>query len=634
MEVKNSKQRIYDTGAPAGLPGWLEVNFIEEHSLAHALSQKFYHDNPIELHCPECGSSDRLPRFYKLLYLPEVMFIATNYTANDLVTMSTTAFCNIPEYLDMSYLLDGSSFDQTHEIGKSLSLYRLEAVIGFPNVPLDRSGHYITWVRRGKDRWDFINNDPGPGEPLRYTMQEMNKQENYRARNLFYVRIRGVDAERIEELDLGAIEPPAAVQPSKAPRATGNSKPEQQVRFADPQEQLPTPPPEIKMHETLEVVECSAHETELAGKRGVTEDIEAMWEKKQAFLTLRRRQTRQQTVVGSGDTEKPDDSNRTTPTAKQTPVSRSNIITTKTQLASNDAPQPGIKETQNNCEYPDFTAPKHGETPEERRLRLEKARVWKEKEAEGLKAMKIIQDWREGRAAEAAISEKLGGQGKKPIPIYIPPSKPRETGVGTQGGGRGGSPRRNQPRPPPPIPPRAPQPTRVPWSIDTNPNDPRLAESANWDVDRFREEFVAERLNAPRGNGAKAPFWLKIWKQHFDQEKKTYTIYSLDGLKDAAKEHFIDVPRKGRRAPVKKDYINALNREDQRRLFEYSRNGGRPLNDTPHPDSIDPPAPAVGNRKRKYGNDPQTTEEGEEEVEVEVVEVTQPARRQRTGAKT
>lgn len=554
-DVKGTKQRIWDTAGPGGVPGMLEVNFeAGKHSLADAVATKFYDPVSRERFCHECGNGSTLPRFYKLLYLPEFLFIGTNYWNGNGGSISSSK-CDIPEYLDMSQLVDGHTSAEEPEVaGKAKGLYRLESVIGFPICRIQDTGHYVAWVRRGEDRWGFVNDVPDRNEQSRYTFRQMIRQERFRSRNLLYVRIRDVDIKDVEAGKTQAVHSPPL--PPRRP-----------------------PPAKRDLFGT----------TQYSPYNGSVQSMEA------SHAQMEKEQREQDTFSApNGEVRREENAAGASSAAPATGSTPNNPF-----FVANSDPLEG------------------GATPEERGLRLKRRKLRHEKEAERLEPLAIINERRAGLPKEAANSGKLGSLGHRPPVAHTPLW---QEDMGPSGGSSDRSSSRDDATrtrlPPPPTGSnRPPEPPRVPWSIGADPSDPRLAASESWDVARFKAEFRSEGIAHPTGNKASAPFWLRRWRQHFDQKERLYDIYSLERLKEAAREHSIEVgPQRKSKIPRKKHYINALKREDERRLYEYSINNGRALNDTPDSgDEDDVPPPPLSNRKRKYDDDPATTDDGEPE---------------------
>ncbi|KAF3026422.1 hypothetical protein E8E14_011100 [Neopestalotiopsis sp. 37M] len=216
---------------------------------------------------------------------------------------------------------------------------------------------------------------------------------------------------------------------------------------------------------------------------------------------------------------------------------------------------------------------------------------------EAFKSIKELDAWREERRR---LREVYGSTPGWETPPTIKGPGPVPTGV----------------TPPPAQPsswePREPEKPRVPWSIDTDRDDARIAESEKWKRKDFEAAFDEEGLNAPVGRNPGLQTWRAIWLKHFDQKKRDYTLYSLAKLQHTADVLGLAVKsRLARKPPVKKDYVNAFKREDQRRLWEYKVYGG------PAPVEL-ADAPSHSGGIDTESEQEEETEEDEEEEEEEI----------------
>ncbi|KAH8205341.1 hypothetical protein TruAng_000420 [Truncatella angustata] len=221
LVIKN-KQRVNEFATLEGTI--LEVSVVNMNStlvpLSTAISQRMYDGGPSRQYpCVHCGVVKQRARFYKMVYLPEVLMVGVNYTEGLRTNLRNRA--NFPEYLDMSQFRDDPDGDDlSAPPGKADCLYRLEAVIGFPMQLPDQSGHYVSWVRRRDNQWTLLDDVGGPsgeGLAINQSWSAMNRHGNFRARLLMYVRNRDVDLNTLDARGLQIVSVPPQVTTGSIP---------------------------------------------------------------------------------------------------------------------------------------------------------------------------------------------------------------------------------------------------------------------------------------------------------------------------------------------------------------------------------------------------------------------------------
>ncbi|KAI1880284.1 hypothetical protein JX265_001905 [Neoarthrinium moseri] len=172
--------------------------------------------------CPGCMKQENAPSYFKFLYLPEVLFIGTNYQAIN-YTQDATSLVNFPELLDMSRLRDDiNNPDIVAEDGKVNYGYRLQSIITFPRRNSQTNGHYIAYLRRSGDNdWHELNDVSFDKTVIpSVTRDDIMNNRTYRPRLLIYVRDRTLSLEDLRGDGVAINVPPEAASGTSAPPAT------------------------------------------------------------------------------------------------------------------------------------------------------------------------------------------------------------------------------------------------------------------------------------------------------------------------------------------------------------------------------------------------------------------------------
>ncbi|KAK9772882.1 hypothetical protein SCAR479_10392 [Seiridium cardinale] len=638
-DAKGMKQRVVGNNGSSGYI--LEVNFSEtQPSLAHAISERFHDDAPLTFNCPLCTTEGYYPSFFKFAYLPEVLMIGANYQADRvdkdgkrIQVADLKASPDITEYLDVSQLRDDpSSPDMSLPKGKVEGLYRLDAVVGFPRIALDKGGHYIAWVRRDRDVWDRVNDVAGV-KPRRMTMEDWLNEINFRPRLLFYVRDRELDLKDLDAMKTTVVSAPAAggsssggtTGPSGGTKGSsrGTAGPSGGTKGSSRgtagssggitgssggntgssggntgSSGVPRPPPVSPVPPVPPVPRSSRPTMSAEQKKKEMEEAAQRQAKRDAERIKHQGRIRRTAPV---------------PPAGAKPSAPSKPKTPSPSPPTRSTPKSGRRKGEMRAEY------------KLRLAREEKIEEIKERARVAAEEMQARSEWDKRQAlmkSQFGTSKPTGGSSNPSGPTTTPgrggstvqrgPAASRALKAPTVPGMVGPKAPKGPPRPPPPP--------RCPWTIDPDPEDPRIDASAGWDIARFRREFAVEGLNPPPGRNPNVQFWRDIWANHFNLDIRNYDAYSIQKLKAAADEAGIEVKPKPFRNAVKKDYINACKRADQTRLWEYKVHGGPAPNirgggggddseEGSHSSDSDSssksltPPPKTDRRKRNYDSD-------------------------------
>ncbi|KAL1849188.1 hypothetical protein Daus18300_013345 [Diaporthe australafricana] len=188
---KNTMRR--QAAVPSDYAGYVMGTVVQEtKSLEQAIAEHMWEDQARTRTCPDCNKQVKTNDFLKYAYLPEVLFIHSDFTPRPgSIHVSPDVRFTYPKRLDMSDLRDAPTRpgDQTD------CVYKLESIVTWLNNSNGSGMHYKAALRQDGSLWNEFNDRPQPeGSMTAKTLDEIKGDDSYKPWLLIYVRERGARA--------------------------------------------------------------------------------------------------------------------------------------------------------------------------------------------------------------------------------------------------------------------------------------------------------------------------------------------------------------------------------------------------------------------------------------------------------